>query len=541
MCLNLLVDMSDRDRIFARFVQPTLHFDPLRSLLRPLGTSDQSEDHTLDALPRKGLLEPSFLPLLQLKRQKQRRQHMLQMRQQHLHQQQQQMQHSVLDECVWERARPFQGNNAGGAHGAGNHSDALPNNAEGGLIERQLFFDDADDDVDDHAMPLTNSLRHAEDADLQAMQSQEDYGDFADAPADMPYDMPYEDNYDDQGGVDGDAAALSPLQLLRMREARESAELARRVELALAAHAHDTHNSNHLDADALHNNHLHHMSSSDSYERLCKQYLDGFTRGAAAFARESQLSLRVSTWTQKLEPVLAQQESETPFDIHVYADQVLQRVQQLQVTEQEGPQQPQEEVVSFEQVAQGLSSKEVGRVFLACLQLANLGDVDVLPRPQKQTLGLKLLLRGDKTGGSGEADQQCRNSGQRAISNFRAPSVLRQQRQQQSDQVSSDADDDVEDEGVEEAVGRGRRKVVQASGTSQVNDENAHAEEEEEDSGMDSEDEYAMYTNSSKKQQGGKKRSNKGKKVASKGVLKPSNGNTTTTSNKMKKRVTINV
>lgn len=111
-----------------------------------------------------------------------------------------------------------------------------------------------------------------------------------------------------------------------------------------------------------------------SYELLCRQYLEGFQRGADAFARETQLSVRVASWTSRLEPLLQRQEEEAAFDIHAYSDAVLGDLAQRSHAADAAP----AEAVAFNDVAAGRSAGEVCRVFLACLQLANLGNVDLL-------------------------------------------------------------------------------------------------------------------------------------------------------------------
>jgi hypothetical protein len=96
--------------------------------------------------------------------------------------------------------------------------------------------------------------------------------------------------------------------------------------------------------------------------------------------RETQLSRRVTEWTLKLEPILQAQEESAPFDIHVYSNKVLQKVDSALVQHSISQDKrknfkAEQQQVSFSDVVQGSSSAEVCRVFLACLQLANLGNV----------------------------------------------------------------------------------------------------------------------------------------------------------------------
>lgn len=129
--------------------------------------------------------------------------------------------------------------------------------------------------------------------------------------------------------------------------------------------------------------------------------------------RETQLSRRVADWTRRLEPLLRQQEVAPMFDIHEYSGRVISRLGDLlrldpaarhriartrlslpggarssegDPSEGGGGSEGAESKcdddwtsVGFEEVVHGQSSEEVCRVFLACLQLANMGNVMVVP------------------------------------------------------------------------------------------------------------------------------------------------------------------
>jgi len=121
------------------------------------------------------------------------------------------------------------------------------------------------------------------------------------------------------------------------------------------------------------------LAYRNQFENLCRQHIKNFMRGAETYARETNLSRRVSEWTARLEPLLHEQDMRPEFDIHAYSDRALQRVAQKSSkgtpnagnTENESV-----NTVHFSDVVQGESSYEVGRMFLACLQLANLGNLD---------------------------------------------------------------------------------------------------------------------------------------------------------------------
>lgn len=115
--------------------------------------------------------------------------------------------------------------------------------------------------------------------------------------------------------------------------------------------------------------------------------------------RETQLSRRVSDWTRRLEPVLRQQEESTAFDIFTYADTLLSKVSETVALPESTRTrrsvgsfgghvaQPDadtadvsniDHVVGIEEIAAGMNASEFSRMFLACLQLANSGNIDII-------------------------------------------------------------------------------------------------------------------------------------------------------------------
>lgn len=154
----------------------------------------------------------------------------------------------------------------------------------------------------------------------------------------------------------------------------EEAELARRVERALSEGFS--------------------QNESNSYEMLCRRHIQNFMQGAEQYARETQLSKRVSEWTKRLEPLLKEEEKAEVFDIHQYSDKLLTKVVEV-LQEPENSKSP--DIVSFNEIVDGQSSSEVCRVFLACLQLANVGNLDVI-HGQKSREDSKMLFNADSSG-----------------------------------------------------------------------------------------------------------------------------------------------
>ena len=116
------------------------------------------------------------------------------------------------------------------------------------------------------------------------------------------------------------------------------------------------------------------------------------------------MSRRVSDWTRRLEPVLRQQEESVAFDIFSYADSLLSKVSETvalpetartrrsvgsfggRVTDigadMDEESDTADQVVGIEEIAAGMDASEFSRMFLACLQLANSGNIDIIASEQ---------------------------------------------------------------------------------------------------------------------------------------------------------------
>jgi hypothetical protein len=120
----------------------------------------------------------------------------------------------------------------------------------------------------------------------------------------------------------------------------------------------DTHNYNSFESDF-----------TTTFENLCRQHISNFMRGANDYARETNLSRRVGEWTSRLEPILQAQEQRPEFDIHCYSDKTLNIVASKVAEKDTG------DDVHFSEIVRKQPQYEKCRMFLACLQLANLGNV----------------------------------------------------------------------------------------------------------------------------------------------------------------------
>lgn len=70
-------------------------------------------------------------------------------------------------------------------------------------------------------------------------------------------------------------------------------------------------------------------SDEQSYEELCRSHIEAFINAAAAAQVQSDLAVRVSTWQQKIQPLLEEQDARPAFDIHAYGGQLLDRLEHL--------------------------------------------------------------------------------------------------------------------------------------------------------------------------------------------------------------------
>ncbi|KAK4433906.1 Condensin-2 complex subunit H2 [Sesamum alatum] len=127
-----------------------------------------------------------------------------------------------------------------------------------------------------------------------------------------------------------------------------------------------THPEKHEDPDA-------HANLED----LCRSHLDALLATLAENEKQTELATRVSTWKQRIEQNLEEQDARPPFDIHKYGERVLDK---LSVDGDGG-----NVALSFGDVVDGQEKHDVARTFSALLQLVNNGDVDLVRNSQNNT------------------------------------------------------------------------------------------------------------------------------------------------------------
>ncbi|KAF5195677.1 Condensin-2 complex subunit h2 [Thalictrum thalictroides] len=105
-----------------------------------------------------------------------------------------------------------------------------------------------------------------------------------------------------------------------------------------------------------------------SLEDLCRSHLDALLASIAETEKQTELAARVSTWKQRIESTLEEQDSRPPFDIQEYGERVLDK---LSMEGESG------NGMSFADVVSGQEKHEVARTFSALLQLVNNRSIDL--------------------------------------------------------------------------------------------------------------------------------------------------------------------
>ncbi|XP_043708146.1 condensin-2 complex subunit H2-like isoform X2 [Telopea speciosissima] len=116
------------------------------------------------------------------------------------------------------------------------------------------------------------------------------------------------------------------------------------------------------------NNETYGVEDSNGLEDLCRAHLDALLASIAATEQQSELAARVSSWKQRIEQNLEEQNSHAPFDIHDYGGRVMDKLS-LEADGRDG--------MSFTDIVRGQEKHDVARTFSALLQLVNNGDVDL--------------------------------------------------------------------------------------------------------------------------------------------------------------------
>eukprot|EP00802_Teleaulax_amphioxeia_P009956 Tamp_09981.p1 GENE.Tamp_09981~~Tamp_09981.p1 ORF type:complete len:221 (-),score=48.89 Tamp_09981:1210-1872(-) len=104
----------------------------------------------------------------------------------------------------------------------------------------------------------------------------------------------------------------------------------------------------------------------------------------------SALESRVRDWRKKIEPALEAEEARKPFNIHEYGEQV--KVRLAQELEAHAPKKETDEKFAFDVAVKGCTRYDVCRTFLATLQLANDGNVEIALEDPHDNSSIRLRL-----------------------------------------------------------------------------------------------------------------------------------------------------
>eukprot|EP00039_Didymoeca_costata_P002937 m.63969 g.63969 ORF g.63969 m.63969 type:complete len:642 (+) comp11616_c0_seq1:104-2029(+) len=131
---------------------------------------------------------------------------------------------------------------------------------------------------------------------------------------------------------------------------------------------------------------------SMTYEALVREHIDQYLAEAQKYAIESDLSKRIHAWETRIKPVLETEARRKEFDIHAYGKNILDQIPDKKSTKLK------KQDVIFEDIVQSKSLYEVSRIFLATLQLANNGNIEICytgapGEVSDHTLHLRLLTK----------------------------------------------------------------------------------------------------------------------------------------------------
>lgn len=139
------------------------------------------------------------------------------------------------------------------------------------------------------------------------------------------------------------------------------------------------HSEKHDGGDAYFNVHELHgqedLGSQPNLEDLCRSHLDSLLASIAETEKQTELASRVSTWKQRIENNLEEQDSRPPFDIHEYGERVMAKLP-LEA----------DNAMSFTDIVSGQEKHDVARTFSALLQLVNNGNVDLVKNSNRNEL-----------------------------------------------------------------------------------------------------------------------------------------------------------
>jgi hypothetical protein len=119
-------------------------------------------------------------------------------------------------------------------------------------------------------------------------------------------------------------------------------------------------------------------SAFQSYEDLCKKHLEEYMRSTDRYMQDIKIVQRVNEWQNRITPFLEEQAQREKFNIQKYSETILEEISVL--SEDDKPQ------LEFKRIAQSKPKYEICRLFLATLQLANMGNIHIQENPSNGDL-----------------------------------------------------------------------------------------------------------------------------------------------------------
>ncbi|TKW35012.1 hypothetical protein SEVIR_2G343300v4 [Setaria viridis] len=110
------------------------------------------------------------------------------------------------------------------------------------------------------------------------------------------------------------------------------------------------------------------IDTHESLDDLCRSHLNKLLASIAEVEQQSEMDARVSTWKERIELALEEQDKNPPFDISSYGEQILDTLSSR--TDGMG-------IATFSEIVNGRPKYEVARTFSAMLQLVNGRSVDL--------------------------------------------------------------------------------------------------------------------------------------------------------------------
>jgi condensin-2 complex subunit H2 len=122
-----------------------------------------------------------------------------------------------------------------------------------------------------------------------------------------------------------------------------------------------------------------------NYEDLCREHVEIYIREAEKYINSNEITQKVAEWQSKLQPILEEQQNRSNFDI-IHTGKQLVSSLQSQLEQNEAQE------IDFQSAVQGCPRYQVCRMFLAALQLANNGNLELKHGEEQQnSLQLKLI------------------------------------------------------------------------------------------------------------------------------------------------------